>query len=399
MLALAACTRSAPSTSVTIPPPSSASSEVQHATTTAGPPRVAASPILVSRAVVDVPGRAVVRTLTDDLVLAGATDGSIAYLCVGYWRTPPGDSMAHELRAYGLSDGRLRWSKPVESCRDLAAGAAGVLVGGYRGGAPGAIWYDRAGGTPRKVAAGPAVIAVQTFGAGLVALHEDGALDLLGAGLAVRATVKLPFVPEPLFGGGLALVDRGTELCGAYVDGVQVEALCVDTALRMRFALREPLGGPGGRLEERGARWVVAATAKRSLVLDLAGGAVVARVDVEVAATTQLLDRGGHVRWTSPEPLAEAASALRKDGAIFVASCQPMSTGASLVAFDASTGAVRWRAELRLLPISHSIYQNRVELDFDHGAVAMRGHESGQEYLELFAPADGAALLRVVQPR
>jgi hypothetical protein len=88
------------------------------------------------------------------------------------------------------------------------------------------------------------------------------------------------------------------------------------------------------------------------------------------------------------------------DGMIFVASHDRMSTGASLLAFDRKTGAVRWRGDLQLArDIDHSIYHNHVELDFDHGVLAIRGHESAQEYFELFAAADGAPLFRVVQRR
>ena len=115
--------------------------------------------------------------------------------------------------------------------------------------------------------------------------------------------------------------------------------------------------------------------------------------------STQLLDRGGRVQWTSPERLGEAASALRKDGMIFVASYDRLSSGASLLALDRKTGAVRWRGDLQLLPIIHSAYRNHVDLDFDRGVLALRGHESGQVHLELFAPADGASLLHVVQKR
>ncbi|MDC0745321.1 hypothetical protein [Polyangium mundeleinium] len=83
---------------------------------------------------------------------------------------------------------------------------------------------------------------------------------------------------------------------------------------------------------------------------------------------------------------------------IFVASYARMSTGASLVAFDGKTGAVRWRGDLKLAQdIEHSRYHNHVELDFDHGDLAIRGQESSQAYFELFAPADGAPLFRVVQ--
>jgi hypothetical protein len=296
-----------------------------------------------------------------------------------------------------------------------------VLAGRYPGGKPGAVWYERAGGAARDVAAGKAVLGVHASGARLFAVHEDGLLDLLeGEAGAVRGTAKLPFVPYAFFIGGPRFVDRGAELCSAHADGDRVEAVCLDTALRARFALREPLGGTGGTLPERGVRWVVAGTTRtkqqRSLVIDLATGAVVSRVDAEVAATvrdgagelgglfvtrpsTQLLDRGGQVRWTSPERLEEAASALQKDGTIFVASFDRITNGASLTAFDERTGAVRWRGDLKLLQVTHSIYRNHVDLDFDHGDVVMRGHESAQEYLEIFAPADGAPLFRLVQGR
>ncbi|APR79606.1 Hypothetical protein A7982_04953 [Minicystis rosea] len=403
--------------SVTTPASSTATSEVEAAPRRSAVP--APPPMLVGRAVVDVAGRAVVRTLTKDAFGDGAAYGSTLYHCVGRWAAPPKDERIQELHAYDLATGKLRWSKPVAHCRDIAAGAAGVLVGRYSSGAPGATFYDGAKGTSREVAPGRAVIAVHAFGAGFIALHEDGVLDALdGASLAVRGTVKLPFVPTP-FELGSSFVERGAELCAAEGNGVDVHALCIDAALGVRFSLHENLGG-SSYVRERGARWAVAATTQgnpQSLVIDLDAGKVAARVGAEVAATvrneaddldgllvtrpsTQLLDRSGHVQWNSPEPLGEAARALSKDGMIFVASHDRMAAGASLIAFDAKTGAVRWRGDLKLAQdIVHSIYRNRVELDFDHGVLAIRGYESSQEYFELIAPADGAPLFRVVQKR
>ncbi|MDC0745320.1 hypothetical protein [Polyangium mundeleinium] len=213
MLVLAACGRepapvpaTMPAVSVTIPASSGAASEVEVAPSKSS---VAAPPaILVGRAVVDVAGRSVVRTLTEDAFGAGATYGSTAYLCVGRWSGPSRDERLQELRAYNLATGKLRCSKPVAYCRSIAAGAAGVLLGRYSGGAQGATFYDGAKGTPREVAPGPAVVAVHPFGTGFVALHENGVLDALdGESLAVRGTVKLPFVPGP-FELGASFVER-----------------------------------------------------------------------------------------------------------------------------------------------------------------------------------------------
>jgi hypothetical protein len=232
------------------------------------------------------------------------------------------------------------------------------------------------------------------------------------------AKTTLPFLPWP-FEGTKTLVDRGTEACAVEADGTELRAVCLDRTLRARYTLNEQLGGPRVVERERGARWIVVtstAQAPTGVVLDLAAGRIVARVDVSLSAavrdpmgelegllvtrpSTVLLDASGRVQWTSPEHLDEAVSAVSAGGTVFVVSYSSIAMGARLVAFDRGTGAVRWRGDLQLIPIDHSIYRNHVELAWDDGVLVVRGRESSQEYLEIFAPADGTALFRTVQRR
>lgn len=255
-------------------------------------------------------------------------------------------------------------------------------------------------------------------------MHEDGAVDLLAGddGRTIRS-LRLPFVPEERFPGDTPFSERDGELRGVRVDGVDFEAVCIDASLRVRYALREPIG-PGAYLRSEGPCWALAALGEggpRSVVVDLASGSVVARVDAEVAATVrdeagdldgfltvdppfERLDRRGQRRWESPRvpsltyrPWVWSASATTKDGAVFAAVYMTSCTGAVLFALDEDDGSLRWNRPIELLPIAHSRYSNHVDLDFDQGLLAVRGHETGLDHFGLYDPSDGAPVFSVVR--
>ncbi len=263
MLALAACTPSAPPSSITIPASSGPSSEVQGPAPAPKPQSVRSSAHPREPCGDRRPARAVVRTLTNDLVGAGATDGSMAYLCIGYWKTPPQDRMSGELRAYDIAGrhaalveagGRVPTSPPARGACSSARTAADPAA---RRGTIGPTVHSH------EVAAGAPVIAVQAFGAKLLALHEDGVLSALdGTGSAVRATTKLPFVP-------LAFEEAPSSIAAwssapPTADGLQIQATLHgrDACAALRVA-RSPSAAQAAACVNAGARRVVASNGGR----------------------------------------------------------------------------------------------------------------------------------------
>jgi len=91
-----------------------------------------------------------------------------------------------------------------------------------------------------------------------------------------------------------------------------------------------------------------------------------------------------------PEKLNDAAAVLAVGDTLVVSSYHPIATGADLWGFDRNTGKTLWKGDVSLLPIAHSKYSNHVDLSLACDHVVMRGTESGQVYLEIFDPKDGA---------
>lgn len=108
------------------------------------------------------------------------------------------------------------------------------------------------------------------------------------------------------------------------------------------------------------------------------------------------------VVWTRPLPEThgDAAALLVAGGAVYVACYSPISSGATVHAFDLKTGAPRWSTELRGLgPIDHSKYANQVVLRGAGGALAAFGNEAAGRYIEVLDPTTGKTLSNRVLPQ
>lgn len=351
--------------------------------------------------------RAVRHVLTPELPRREAARADDAYLL---------DRKTAVLQAFSLESGARRWSKPAPLCSVLGAMSGGAFC------AQGSTvtHYPRADGVAHAQTLAADVNALLPLRARLAVLRSDHQIEMLdGTTAASHGAVALPFAP---YGHRSTLVESayGTA-CAVSAPGPDVEVACVTDAPALawhkKYLLRKPTDPPGTyfQVRELGPRFVLVSSwfssggARRAVVVDLKDGAELARLEEEIAATvatetgaldglfatqptTRLLSPTGVVRWTSTEKLNDSASAVLFDGTLAVASFHAIATGASLLGFDPATGAVRFRGDVELLPIGHSKYFNATSVSIAAGALALRGREAGQDYLELFDAKTGKRL-------
>jgi hypothetical protein len=93
--------------------------------------------------------------------------------------------------------------------------------------------------------------------------------------------------------------------------------------------------------------------------------------------------------------------ALVRDGVVFRADYDQITSGCTIVAVNLKAGRELWRATLRGLgPIDHSKYHNRVWMEpVDDSVFAVYGHESAGKYVELVDWKSGKTLGHKVFPR
>ncbi len=351
----------------------------------------------------DLRARAVRHVLSPDLPRREAAWRDDAYLL---------DRKTAQLQAFSLETGVRRWGVPATLCSVLGATSGGAFC------AQGSTvtHYPRADGVAHAQTLAADVSALVPLRGHLAVLRGDHQIEVLdGVTAASRGVVKLPFAP---YGHRTNLVESafGT-VCAVSAPGPDFEVACVTDAPALAWHKTYPLrkaGDPSGTyftVRELGPRFVLVSSwsptsARRAVVVDLKDGAELARIEEEIAATvatdagtldglfatvptTRLLSPSGVLRWTSPEKLQDSASTVLAEGTLAVASFHAIATGATLLGFDPATGAVRYRADVELLPIGHSKYFNATSVSLVAGAVALRGREAGQDYLELFDAKTG----------
>lgn len=95
--------------------------------------------------------------------------------------------------------------------------------------------------------------------------------------------------------------------------------------------------------------------------------------------------------------IGESAEMIERDGVLYVALYHRIAAGCQVLAFDAETGAERWRADLfGVGPIAHSKYRNEVDLELRDDALIVWGREAGGRYIEVLAREDGRQRVNIL---
>jgi hypothetical protein len=237
----------------------------------------------------------------------------------------------------------------------------------------------------------------------------------------IRASAHL--LPGPAWGfGGRVMTASPEGYCYVTFDAPDFHVRCFDLDAKpvrtIKLALSRPTDPPGTHMgpQVMGPRYIVVGTfsfggfpaARRSAVVRLADGAIVATVEDEVVAVAErsdgsleglvvaapeirLLTPSGAPRWTHPVPYAEPmAQAVVEGQDLIVARYDPIATGVEIVALRLSDGKQVWKGETRLPSIGHSKYRNDVTLVLRPGAVILRGEESSVHHVHLYDPKTGA---------
>lgn len=360
---------------------------------------------LVAGVVVDLSARKVLHTLSKDPPNFEALDETSAYLV----------DRKGVVRAFDLGTGAERWHVAPPRCAQFAT-TDGEL---YCVDDTHVHALAKANGALRTIPGTATVIQVLGLARHLIVLRSGGGLESLAEGTnTIVGTVSTPLHSWP------KLERRGNDVCGATSVPKGVFAGCWEKALAPRWSKAFVLAKPGEpvtpflpREFERdflvAGTWMSTTSFDRALVVRLSDGHEMTRIEEKVAATVssggldglvslgkglRLLDPSGKVQWSSTlAGFGDSAATATLDGRLFVAGYSSMSAGAQLYAFDAS-GTPAWAATPTLPPIAHSAYINHVDLSIRAGLVAMHGAEAAVEYLSLFEPKSGKAVLEVVRP-
>jgi hypothetical protein len=394
-----------------------------------GSPPVAAIPPprpweIAHGVVVDLPSRREVRTLlAQDGIWNEADDGIVAYEHV---RANGIDRSTERVVAYDIASGRKLWERPVARCYLMVAAPAGAFCDH---GATELTLLDRATGAERALSTGVPndVSAIQLVGSkvAVIAPTSSSSSHVIFFDATTGAPAGALDVP-------LAKVARaeGGMLCGTSVSGGTVGVACFDgsphvvlsTSARLpdaTYVMADSHDALFTRSSSDGFGLPPAAgSPAESVVLSLDDGRVVARVPTyasclvrddhgRLGGLLRLSRRGatflgldGGERWarSALAPGGDARAVLA-GGLLVVASYDPSSDGVALEAFDARSGAPRWKADVELLMISHFAYETEIDLSAAYGAILLRGRETMQDYLELFDPGTGRRLLATVRAR
>jgi hypothetical protein len=256
-----------------------------------------------------------------------------------------------------------------------------------------------------------------------VLLLEDGE-HLHRVDVAAGGATKLATLPFKTLGWMATLRAVGKNACAIAAPSTALEIACIDpagaTSTRVTLDLRKS-GDPATSYTIRasGDRHVLYGTGpffskgiRRSAVVRLSDGAVVARLEDEAATFVErtdgsldgvlvvlpelrLYEPSGALRWKAPAIHAhdECAAAVAHERRLFVDVYPSISSGSTLIALDDQTGATLWRGDVEALPIAHSEYFNEVRLSTFDGRVILRGDESSVLTYQLFDELTGKRAL------
>ncbi len=346
--------------------------------------------------------------LTSELVLASDVSDGVAYLTV---RVGEGA----ELRAHDTADGRLLWSQAVAGCRQPVASASGVFCESDAG----LSHFSRGTGKVQQLGPETEVTGLIGLEGRLLALTSSStvvALDAMSG--EVLGSLKLRHQPVSGF-TRRPLVRAGSLVCGASSNDKTTDLTCFDGTPSLVHS--EAIAVPQGALQQADADVLVVSSwqgARSCEVLATSSGASMGRTKNRCAAgiassgslegmlllhpKLELLDARGSVRWSSEKQTRssfDAAKVVRVGTTLVIARYNPIATGTQLFAVDAATGALVWTADVESLPIAHSKYSNRVELEVTSRGLMLVGREAGQEFVQLFDATSGRRIASVLRGR
>jgi hypothetical protein len=102
----------------------------------------------------------------------------------------------------------------------------------------------------------------------------------------------------------------------------------------------------------------------------------------------------GTLRWRAnvQDGWRDSIAVARDGDRLYLALFNRIATGSALIAVDAATGAVYWRADVQQLNVGHSKYFNDVTVELSGGVLTMRGTEAAGCYIQRFDAASGRRL-------
>jgi hypothetical protein len=352
--------------------------------------------------VIDLDGASMIRVLREGAVIAEVNDDHRAFL---FGR----DFM---LRAFELTTGKEVWKKSIPATfRPLVHDRRFV----YALGDSIVTVFAKETGEARTITLAKPYGHVTTLNGRLVVSRNDHAIDVIDpvSGTAVTA-LTLAFDVIGWWSGLQTLPDDRT-VCAIGGDA-KLQIVCFDGSgtIKTRATVDLSRGAPGvfgvAWFDSRYVLYAAHDTTKvrRSAVLRLSDGAVLATVEDRVAAIVErengdiagllvvdpelrMLELSGATRWTAKSAVGhhEGASAIARGDRVFIDTFPGFSSGSHLEARELATGALVWTAVVEALPIGHSEYFNDVRLSLVGNRVVLRGDESAVTTTQLFDIANG----------
>ena len=369
------------------------------------PSSVAVDVVVIGGDLVERATLTVRRNLTTDDVLASAHAEGVVYLTVR-------SGAETQVRAFATADGSKLWSQAVDSCFQPVATASGVFCEGDRG----VRQLSKKEGRVRSVGREAAIVGLVRLQSRVLSLSDARTVEALNAiSGAPIGTLELP--EQPVSGitwERLSLA--GSVVCGAAPNDESTMIMCFDGAPKLVH--REEVRVPQGTLHQADEHFLVVSSWRRGTgceVLSSGSGASLAWTSASCVGGVQtdgaldgllalkpelrLVDPKGSNRWEGASVHHDAARIVQVGPLLVIAAYSPIATGTQLFAVDVKTGKPVWRAEVDSLPIGHSKYANRVQLQVSDDGLLLIGRESSQEFAQLFDPATGKRLASVVRAR
>jgi hypothetical protein len=99
---------------------------------------------------------------------------------------------------------------------------------------------------------------------------------------------------------------------------------------------------------------------------------------------------------TENEGTANSAKTVLKDSVLFMARYHSIATGSHVNAYNAYTGKLLWKGDIKQLNVGHSEYYNTVFLTLYKDKLILEGNEAGGDYLQVLDAKTGKNLFELI---